>query len=203
MNEWLSILSIRCTRLHTFILNLIFIYVFFSSTSYKYAYWKRTSYWFCACCTPFGKQFTKAIGTIRFVIATSETLTGQWCRAMCACEAFTMPWIIFVCHTARCDNLKWKWINFIAFIWNSFYKMDKVVVFLLLFHSPIRTINNRNKCSNTKLHAHWLLHCQLKLKLIYIFNEKNPNMVVQCAYNRCFMHIRCFAFHSTLFHQFR
>lgn len=75
-----------------------------------------TSYWFRACYTSLSKKFTKAIGTVWFIVTAGKTLSGQWSLTICASETFTMPWFILVCNSTSCDYLLWNkkctWIKF-------------------------------------------------------------------------------------------
>lgn len=65
-----------------------------------------TSDRFGACGAALGEQFSEAIGTVRFLVATSEALSSKWNLAMSASEALTMPWIVLVSYTAGCDDLE-------------------------------------------------------------------------------------------------
>lgn len=56
-------------------------------------------------CTTFGKEFSKTLCAIRFVISGSKTLSSQGFGAMSASETFTMPRIIAVGYTTLCNNL--------------------------------------------------------------------------------------------------
>lgn len=57
-------------------------------------------------CTALGEQLAEAVGAVRFLVATSETLTGQRNLAVSACEALAMPWIVLVGDAAGCDDLE-------------------------------------------------------------------------------------------------
>lgn len=61
-----------------------------------------------ASCASLCKQFTEAISTVRFLVATSKTLSSKWNLTMSASEALTMPWIILVGDTTACDDLERK-----------------------------------------------------------------------------------------------
>lgn len=52
-----------------------------------------------------GEQFPIAFGTIRLVVFGREPLSGQLVVAVSAGEALPMPRLIFVCHSAGCDDL--------------------------------------------------------------------------------------------------
>lgn len=56
-------------------------------------------------CTTFGKEFSKTLCAIRFVISGSKALSSQGFGAMSASETFTMPRIIAVGYTTLCNNL--------------------------------------------------------------------------------------------------
>lgn len=60
----------------------------------------NTGDWFRARYTTFGEQFTKAFGTIWFLVTAGETLTSQNDVAIGASEAFTMPRFVLVRYTA-------------------------------------------------------------------------------------------------------
>lgn len=67
---------------------------------------KLTSDWLRARRAAFREELTEAIGTIRLLIATSETLSGQLNRAVSAGEAFTMVWLVFVGNATAGDYLE-------------------------------------------------------------------------------------------------
>ena len=56
-------------------------------------------------CTTFGKEFSKTLCAIRFVISGSKALSSQGFGAMSASETFAMPRIIAVGYTTLCNNL--------------------------------------------------------------------------------------------------
>lgn len=64
-----------------------------------------TGDWFRARCASLGEQFSETFGTVWLLVAAGETLSSQRGRAVCASEAFTMPWLILVSHTASGDDL--------------------------------------------------------------------------------------------------
>jgi len=55
--------------------------------------------------TALGKQFAKAVGAVRFVIARGEPLACQRLLTVCASEALSMPRIVTVGDTSLGDNL--------------------------------------------------------------------------------------------------
>lgn len=55
--------------------------------------------------TSLGKQLSKALGAIWFVVAAGEPLPGQRGLAVTAGEAVTVPRFVLVGHTAAGDNL--------------------------------------------------------------------------------------------------
>jgi len=55
--------------------------------------------------TSFRKQLAETIGTVRLFVLGRESLTGERCGAICASEAFAMPWLILVGDTASADYL--------------------------------------------------------------------------------------------------
>lgn len=65
-----------------------------------------TSDWLRARRAAFREELTEAIGTVRLLIATSETLSGQLNRAVSAGEAFTMVWLVLVGNATAGDYLE-------------------------------------------------------------------------------------------------
>jgi len=60
---------------------------------------------FAASCASLAEQFSEAVGTVRFVIATRESLTCQRLLAMSAGETLSVPRIIPVGHASLSDHL--------------------------------------------------------------------------------------------------
>lgn len=78
-------------------------------------------------------------------------MSGQRCWTVSACKAFTMPWIIFICYTTRCDNLKLKRINEIKLPFTR--KMKHLNRCSFGFHIPNWFIFLMGKKTPAKLHT--------------------------------------------------
>lgn len=65
-----------------------------------------TGNWFGARRTTFSEELTEAIGTVRLLIATRESLSSELNRAVSACETFTMVWFVLVGDATTGNYLK-------------------------------------------------------------------------------------------------
>lgn len=61
--------------------------------------------WSAASRASLGEQLAETLGAVRLVVARREALAGQRRVAVGAREAFAMPRLVLVCHTAARDDL--------------------------------------------------------------------------------------------------
>lgn len=64
-----------------------------------------TSNWFGAGGASLGEQFSKAVSTVRLVVAGRESLASQGIVTVAAGEAISVPRLVLVCHTTAGNNL--------------------------------------------------------------------------------------------------
>lgn len=117
-----------------------------------------TSDRFSARCATFRKQFTKAISTVRFLVATSEPLSSEWNLTMSAGKTFAMPWIVLVSNATSCNHLRKG--KYCFFYEKEFRKLTHVSAFhasccelVLVATSAINVLFTRNE----RLSAYWRL----------------------------------------------
>jgi len=112
----------------------------------------------------FRKQLAETIGTVGLFVLGRESLTGERCGAICASEAFAMPWLILVGDTAGADYLSTfaasgrklfliarRTIDFLVFRYKAFgadwrfaqrtAKALVVPLFALIFHLFMPALN--------------------------------------------------------------